>query len=260
MLLLFVLGVVGSMQVRAQLALTPYHGRYALELRHDSISSGGVAGLKGHLEVRVEQSCDGWSTQQSLGFRVIGQDGSDFEHLAHLQSFEANGGDFTFNSQTWENRQSVEQVAGVAGRDPRDGTAMVRYSKPEASRARLTAQTIFPADHAREVGDAARAGKRVLMHTVFDGSSIDNPFQISSWIGNPRAPRAADVGALAQHSSWPVRLAYFAVDATDPLPQFEMSVVLYDNGVAGDMVYDYGEFEVNVILKEVTLLPVANCH
>ena len=239
----------------------PYRAYYTLELRPDSASGGGVAALKGHLEARFEQSCDGWSTQQSLGFRMIGADGVGFEHLAYLSAFEdSDARDFTFNSRTWEDRQPLENVAGVASRESRDSAVLVRYSNPQELRASLPAQTIFPGEHVRQVLHAARAGEHTLMHTVFDGSSVDNPVQVATWIGKPRPPRADAEGALAGHTSWPVRLAYFAADTTDPLPQFEMSVVLYDNGIAGDSVYDYGEFEVDVTLKELTLLPVANCH
>ena len=250
---------IATVAAKAQVPLVPYLGHYALELRRNTASKGSVAALKGHLEVRAERSCEGWSTQQFLGFRMIGEDGSDLEHLALLRSFEDHVGGFTFTSQSWENRLLTEDVAGVAGRDPRDGTRTVRYSKPDTSAQRLAAETIFPNEHARQIVDAARAGEHVLMHTVFGGSSLENPVQISTWIGAPKTPRAGGVGALAAHTSWSVRLAYFALNALEPLPDFQMSVELYDNGVAGDMIYDYGDFEVNVILKQVTLLPIAPC-
>lgn len=242
--------------------LVPYLGHYVLELRHNPASNGSVVALKGHLEVRVEQSCEGWSTQQSLGFRMLGEDGSQLAHLAHLahfRSFEDHDGGFTFTARNWDNRRVTEQVAGVVARNPQYGTRMVRYSRPEASQHSFAAATIFPAEHARQVIDAARAGKHMLLHSVFDGSSHENPLQISTSIGEPKPPRVGAVGALARHTSWSLRLAYFSADATDLLPDFQTSVELYDNGVVGDMIYDYGEFEVGVTLKDVSLLPVAHC-
>jgi hypothetical protein len=242
-------------------SLVPYHAEYAVALRHDAArSNAGIAALKGRLEVRIEHSCDGWSTQQSMGFRMLGEDGSDLEHLAFFNAFEEheNHG-FTFASRTWADRQLTEQVAGVVSRDVTNGPAMVRYSKPDNRQVQLSTQALFPSEHARLVLAGARAGKRGFMHIVFDGSSVDNPLQISSWIGDVRPQGRDSVGVLAQHRSWPVRLAYYALDATQALPQFEMSVALYDNGVAGDMVYDYGEFEVSVTLEELALLPIAQC-
>jgi hypothetical protein len=252
---------IGPLPVLAKEAviLVPYLGHYVLELRHNPASNGSVAALKGHLEVRVEQSCEGWSTQQSLGFRMLGEDGSELEHLAHLRSFEDHDGGFTFTARTWDNRRMTEEVAGVVSANSQGGTRIVRYSRPEASQRSLAAATIFPTEHARQVIDAARAGKHMLLHSVFDGSSLKNPVQISTSIGEPKSPRAGAVGALARHTSWSLRLAYFAADAVEPLPEFQTSVELYDNGVVGDMIYDYGEFEVDVILKDVSLLPEAQC-
>jgi hypothetical protein len=86
----------GAVTAQAQVSLVPYLAVYILELRHDPASNSSMAALKGHLEVRIEQSCEGWDAQQSLGFRMLGKDGAELEHLAHQRSFEDKGGDFTF--------------------------------------------------------------------------------------------------------------------------------------------------------------------
>ena len=148
----------------------------------------------------------------------------------------------------------------MVARDWRNGDTTVRYSKPAASQQLLAKETIFPSEYARQVLAAAQAGRHVLMHTVFDGSSLENPVQISTSIGNPIAPGSAGLTTLAQHTAWPVHLAYFPAGTAQPLPSFQMNVVLYDNGVAGDMVYDYGGFEIGVTLEKVTLLPIASCQ
>ena len=38
-----------------------------------------------------------------------------------------------------------------------------------------------------------------------------------------------------------------------------MSVRLFDNGVAGDMIYDYDDFGIDVTLETVELLPQPRC-
>lgn len=45
----------------------------------------------------------------------------------------------------------------------------------------------------------------------------------------------------------------------DPKPEFEVSVLMYANGVAGDMLYEYGDFSMQVELVELELLPVPEC-
>jgi hypothetical protein len=238
-------------------SLAPHVARYALTL-HPSSRGGEVAALRGRLEVRFAASCDGWELIQSLGFRMLGQDGATLEHLAHLTAFEErNGSGFVFNMRTWEDRELVEALAGTARRET--GMVRLRYAQPEERVEELPPDTVFPAQHVRALLAAARAGERVVMRTVFDGSSEDNPFQVSTAIGPRRGASADAPPALAGRASWPLRLAYFDLDAVEPRADFEMSVTLFDNGVAGDMVYDYGDFAIDVRLEEVELLPLPGC-
>jgi hypothetical protein len=242
---------------QAQPAVVPHAASYELTL-HPSARGGEVAAVKGRLEVRLDLSCDGWQLEHSLGFRMLTDDGAALEHLAHLSGFEdRDGSDFVFNTRTWEDRELVERIAGVARRDgpgPR-----VRYSLPEAALEDLPPDTIFPGQHLEELLAAARAGKRGLMRTVFDGSTANNPFQVSSWFGTAQPAGAQAPPALAGRTAWPVRLAYYPAHAVEPQAQFEMSVLLYDNGVAGDMVYDYGEFAIDVRLVELEMLLAPKC-
>lgn len=242
---------------RAQPAVAPHAASYELSL-HPSARGGEVAAIKGKLDVRLVRSCDGWQLENSLGFRMLTEDGASLEHLAHLSGFEElDGGEFVFNTRTWEDRELVERIAGVARRGTH--SAQVRYSLPKATQEVLPPDTIFPGQHLEQILAAARAGERSLMRTVFDGSSANNPFQISGWFGSPREAGAKAPPALAGHTAWPVRLAYYPAKAVEPQAQFEMSVLLYDNGVAGDMVYDYGAFAIDVRLSELELLPVPEC-
>lgn len=245
---------------RAASVLAPHHARYELALHPNSRGSDVVA-VKGMLEVRFERSCDGWRMDQSLGFRMLTQDGDGLEHLAHLTGFEElDGSGFVFSTRTWEDRRLIEELAGVARRDRSTGEVAVRYSMPETRRETLPRGTLFPGQHVEQVLSAARADKRSVLATVFDGSTADNPYEISTWIGRPRASAADAPPALSGRTAWPVRLAYFGVAAKEPRPEFEMSVLLYDNGVAGDMVYDYGDFAIDVRLEQVQLLPVPGCR
>jgi len=106
---------------------------------------------------------------------------------------------------------------------------------------------------------AARNGRNHLLNTVFDGSTKDNPFEISTFLGKPGVDSKSKFKALLQHTYWPVRLAYYKIGATAPAADFEMAVQLYDHGIAGNMLYDYGDFSVDVRLEQVKLLPMPTC-
>ena len=239
--------------------LAPHRAEYALS-RHASSTTTEVASVSGRMALRIEASCDGWRIEQAMAFRIYDSDGASLEHAAHLSGFEsADGQEYWFSTRSFEDRALAEEVGGVA-RQGHDGlAAKARFSRPRSYERELPEGTLFPTAHIAALVDAAAQGKQQITRTVFDGSTEDSPYEISAFIGRPLPGSGDRPGPLARTRSWPVRLAYFAVGAVEPTPEFEMSTVLYENGVAGDMVYDYGDFAIDVRLTELELLARPQC-
>ncbi len=238
--------------------LLPHIAHYRLS-RHHAEPDSGIIAVSGRMEVRLEISCDGFKIDQYLGFNVMNEDESRLEHLAYLSSFEdADGGAFWFNTRTYENRILVEEIAGVA-RVPATGPGETRYSRPGRATEALPEGTLFPVGHMKSIIDAARAGRKSVRHSVFDGSTLENPFEISTFIADRAADSRDGIDALEDVPYWPVRLAYFGIGTVDLTPQFEMSANVYDNGVIGSMIYDYGNFAIDVKLEAVKKLPAPDC-
>ena len=255
--LCLVTGVPGAPALAVP-GVSPHVASYALSL-HNSSLGGEVAALKGRLEMRLEASCDGWRVEQALGFRMLGSEGVGLEHLAYFTSFEdRDGNSFIFNSRTWGDRELVDTVAGSVRRNAK-GVLKARYAEPEAHEEVLPGGSIFPTRHLQAVLEAARERRRMVLHTVFDGSTMESPYEISTVIGEGGRAGGDVPQPLAGLETWPLRLAYFSPGATQPGSEFEMSVRLYDNGVVGDMVYDYGDFAIQVTVDEVRMLSVPGC-
>jgi hypothetical protein len=154
----------------------------------------------------------------------------------------------------------LEEIGGVARIDEPGGGGESRFAKPTKEVRPLPAGTIFPVRHLADLITAARNGEQHLTRTVFDGSTLDSPSEITAFIGRERAPGGTDEPeSLSGERSWPFRLAYFKLSAVQPTPEFELSAILYENGVAGDMIYDYGDFAIDVELRELEALPVQEC-
>mgnify|MGYP003680252531 FL=1 len=67
-----------------------------------------------------------------------------------------------------------------------------------------------------------------------------------------------DVNGL---SGWPVSISYFKPDKPDQeTPEYQVSMVLYENGVSGDMSLNYGDFVLEAKLTDIKLLEVATCN
>lgn len=62
-------------------------------------------------------------------------------------------------------------------------------------------------------------------------------------------------------SGWPVSISYYKPDNQDQeTPEYQVSMVLYENGVSGDMSLNYGDFILNAKLTDIKLLEVASCN
>lgn len=240
--------------------LLSHRAVYSLS-RHIGSSANDITGVKGRLEITFEVACDGWRMEQYIGFRLYHAEGAGLEHVARLSGWEStDGADYWFSTRSYQDRELLEELGGVARIDEPGGSGETRFAKPAKELKPLPAGTIFPARHLAELIEAARAGKQHLARTVFDGSTSDSPYEITAFIGGERAPVDENVPqGVSEKRSWSFRLAYFKHAAIQPSPEFEMSAILYENGVAGDMIYDYGDFSIDVKLRELEALPRQEC-
>ena len=263
--LLIVVGVMSFLAGAASArggatGLLSHRAVYGLS-KHMGSQASDIAGVNGRLEITFEVACDGWRMEQYIGFRIYHPDGPGFEHVAHLSGWEStNGVDFWFSTRSYQDREVAEELGGVARLDRPGASGETRFAKPEKQVVPLPAGTIFPAKHLAELIATAKAGKQHLTRIVFDGSTLDSPYEITAFIGPERGPGDGDTPTfVSEKRSWPFRLAYFKQAAVEPSPEFELSAVLYENGVAGDMIYDYGDLSIDVKLRELEILPVAEC-
>lgn len=241
-------------------ALLSHRAVYGLS-QHIGSASTDITAVKGRLEITFEVACDGWRIEQYIGFRLYHAEGAGLEHVARLSGWESTDGiDYWFNTLSYQDRELLEEISGVARLDKPGGSGLTRFAKPAKETKPLPAGTIFPARHLAELIAAARSGKQHLTRTVFDGSTLDSPYEITAFIGKERAPGGEDSPEfVAEQRSWSFRLAYFKTAAVQPSPEFELSAILYENGVAGDMIYDYGDFAIDVKLRELEPLQAQSC-
>ncbi len=257
-MLILALSVPRSVGSAPGMSLLPHVARYSLS-RNFADPDSGVAAVKGMMEMRLEISCDGYKIDQYLGFHVLGDDESQFEHLAYLSSFEdAPGKEFYFQARTFENRRLTEELAGKV-RIEDSGSGEIRYSRPEKVTEALPKNTVLPIKHLKLIIEAALNGEKNVRHTVFDGSTRENPFEISTFIGGASDGESKNIPLLNDSTFWPVRLAYFKPGSVSLAPEFEMSAEVFENGVIGDMIFDYGNFAIDVTLEEVEALKQPEC-
>ena len=56
-----------------------------------------------------------------------------------------------------------------------------------------------------------------------------------------------------------MRLAFFPADPKEEKPDYELGMLLLDNGVSRDMVIDYGDYAIRAKLDDIEAAAQAGC-
>jgi hypothetical protein len=154
---------------------------------------------------------------------------------------------------------TTEELRGDARVPPQGGPGEAKFVRPDASALELPAGTMFPTAHTIALIEAALSGATFLSKQVFDGGTLEGPFEVTGGIGSVHAADAADKNPLLRNRWWPIRLAFFPADSQSPQPDYELGMDLQDNGIARELVLDYGNFVVRAKLETLEPMPKPHC-
>jgi len=228
--------------------LLSHRAAYRLSLAKAD-SGSGLAQVRGGLVLEWRADCDGWLSQQRLGFVAEAEDGPGFTYDVRFSSWESRDStQLRFNVRSFDGPALQEEFRGLAKLDGPGARGAARYSVPEGEITELPAGTIFPTEHVSDLLEAARSGERVLSREVFDGSGEDALTRATAIIG---AAKTATLSGGGVEQRWPVSIAYFAAGKDDVLPQFEIAFDLSPGGVLHNVRLDYGEFALKADLEKL---------
>ena len=255
--------LIGSIE-RAPAAPPPlasHRAVYSLKLARAS-SNAAVNAASGQLVVEWQDTCDGYTTNQRFLTEFSDSEGHATTTDLWVSSWEArDGGVFRFNLTNSTNGAIQERSRGLAKRG--GAKAEVNFEEPKTEKRSLPAQVSFPTAHTAQLIEAALRGERTVERIVFDGGVENGLSYVSAFIGNAIPPKpvpaAAALGkaaALAETRAWPIRLAFYPFKTGgDAVPDYEMSFMLHENGVATGFEFDYGEFVLSAELSKIEALP-----
>jgi len=262
--------------------LAPHRASYRMVLK--SVRGGsGVLDAQGATLYRFAETCDAWVVETNI-YLKMGYAGD--QELRITWSFAAleskNGLDYRFRLKHKRGGETVELLRGTATLDTPGGSGRARFvggsngdpgksdSAPAEASADITVDlpsgTLFPTKHLLALLKAGREGKRFLPRVVFDGASLDNPFNVTATIaGAETAAIGAPVRALAQAAGLAdlparaIRMAFFPVRSRTPEPDFEVAVDYRADGLATKVTHDYGDFSIDMTPTEIEVLPRPEC-
>lgn len=242
-------------------ALVAHKAVYALSLGQAHASSA-VAEAAGRFEFEWSDVCDGWAVNQRFRLALLYEDGLTVSYGWSLSSWESKDGErYRFFIRRFDGSGESESVRGEAELAA-DGSGRAIFQGPERREVALPPGTLFPTHHTRHVLEQAESGGVPVWTLVFDGSGEGGLSGVSAALSQPLpagAPTQLPSPLLDDMPSWRVNLAFYSPDAGEPEPEQEQAVRLFANGVVDEMRLDYGDFELDADLAELSSLPRPTC-
>ncbi len=217
---------------------------------------GKVVGAVGAMGYEVIDACHSWNVRQRLAMTVTNTDGTSTHMVSDYVTSEAkNGLTLRFHTTQRADDAITSETQGEARLDHPGGPGVADYAKPEVKQVALPPGTLFPMAHTAALIRAAEAGQKFFTLPVFDGTD-DTGAELSSIVPlERRGPTAGQWAALAALPSVVVHIAFFGSDPTKMLPDYEVGMRYWSNGVADDLRMDFGDFVMAGKLIGFRLLP-----
>lgn len=245
--------------------IAPHRALYTMSLA-TAKNSSNITGVSGRMIFEWSDDCEGWAVQQHLQLRFAYAEGDESDVNSAVLSWEAKDGSrYNFNVRRITNGKETERYRGRATVDGDGG--LVKYAVPQDKTDKtLVEKTLYPSAHTKLILEKALEGEQFFTRRVFDGSDEDGESDVSAFISAPvDKPKQEGMSEtllqspLLQAKTWPVRLAFFKPDSETGESDYEMDLMLQENGVARSMRIDYGDFSVTGELSSIEPLPASGC-
>lgn len=256
-LLLGLVPASGRAADSAALKLAAHHAVYKLTL--DS-TRGNVVAASGTMNYDVTDACDAWAVRQRLAMTLTNRDGQDIQMVSDYTTWESkNGLRLRFRLRQTTETAVTSELSGAASLPRAGAPGRATYDMPPDTTKDLPAGTLFPMAHTEMLLQAARAGKHFVAVPLFDGTSADGAQNTSIAITHWDKPAANKFPVLAALPSTRVRIAFFERGVHAQLPDYEVGMRYWANGIADDLTMDFGDFVVHGALTSLKLPAKPTC-
>jgi hypothetical protein len=270
--------------------IAAHRALYTMSLAHSKTDSG-VTGAQGEMGYQWGETCDGWTVEQRYRLTINYAESQDVAIDSNFVTWESKDGlHYRFNQKETRNGTVDQEIRGSAQLDGPGKGGTVTFEKPQPQTMKLPPGALFPSTHTILLIQKAKAGEDFVARQVFDGATVEGAVLVSAVIGkkvepNPAAqsdPKADPEGAadvkgetdssgkaaspdpslhdpVLQRPGWRMRLAFFPSDPNSETPDYELGMLLLDNGISRDMTIDYGDYTINAKLSKIEPLGKPHC-
>ena len=240
---------------------------YTLSLA--KVRTHDVTGATGQMRFSVADGCTGWGTTQHLTLLIRNADGSLTKTVTDYTTWESKNGSmltFTLSERDNDGKPIVDD-AGTAIHTAADNSGSITYSTPANRVVAMPPGTLFPMAHTEAILHAGAAGKKFISVPLFDGTTDDGAQHTFVVIfgrngpGNETGNDTVDEAAphrfpvLAKLASTDVDIAFYERKHVDENPDFRSQMRYYDDGVATNIMLDFGDFVMSGKLDRLEIPP-----
>jgi hypothetical protein len=226
----------------------PHKALYEIKLSGKK-SGSQILNIHGHMLYDWNSSCEAWNSTHKFTLTYEYADSLPLKVSSDYSLYEMfDGTSLEYYSQRKSEGEVTEELRGSAHMNPNGGKAENRM--PEGLSFDLPSGTLFPMHHSLEVFKQMRAGKKFFNAVIFDGSDQEGPIAVNAFMGAQQMPPqnlknidSIDQSLISAPAHF-VRLAFFPLKSEASQADYEMSMLLHDNGVISDMEIDYEDFSV----------------
>ena len=217
--------------------LAPHRAIYSMHVIKTS-SNVDLGEARGVMIYDFKDQCEGWFVDSKVYLRFKHGDQPKSESI---RSMKIKG-------------IAILKGAGLGG--------FVKYTKPSPNQIELPKKTLFPTAYIQHLIKSAISEKKHMIKFVFDGATLDNPYEVSSFIG---AKREADkvssklIKIIGNTVSWSIRIAYFSIKKRKQIPEFELGIELRADGIISRILQEFGDYSVEARLDQVELIKRSTC-
>lgn len=243
--------------------LASHRATYDMRLATTRASSG-IVGAGGTMNYTFTDGCDGWTVETRTDLTMLQSQGGPLQTSWDFLAWESKDGEsYRFRVRNTRNNTVVESFDGTATIGKDGGRAVFNLTEGGERVIDLPPDTMLPTHHTRELVRLAQEGRSFLAAPVFDGSGLKGAYLVTAAMGRQvpeDAPHAVDAPDLLGGPAWPMTLAFFSPDTPESeTPDFEVSLHYHANGVAENLLQDFGDFALRGILRKLEKLPPPDC-
>jgi len=264
----------------APVQITAHRALYTMSLDHAKTDSG-VTSAQGEMGYQWGESCEGWTVEQRYTLTIGYAESQDVNIVSNFVTWESKDGlRYRFNQKETRNGTVDEEIRGSAQLDGPGKGGTVTFEKPQPQTMKLPPGALFPSAHTILLIQKAEAGDNFVSRQVFDGATVEGAVLVSAVIGpkvdatvakasadpksepNPKSdPNQQGLAnnPILQRPGWHVRLAFFPADENAEKPDYELGMLLLDNGISRDMMIDYGDYTIRAKLNTIEPLGKPHC-